>query len=131
MAFELIWMFVIVVTETVHSIYVYKQIEHHGCDSGYQLGINYSTPTACAEAALQNQKCTGFQLMWSGYSYSWGCYCCTMPIIIGSENENWDIYAYTSPYVESELIELFLALTWNVSSPTYSLYSLMINKQTK
>jgi len=73
-------------------------VEGHSCAAtDKNLGTAFNDRYECAAAAIADPDCSGHQIMWSGYSYAWGCYCCKKPTCDDNnynENINWSIYKY-------------------------------------
>eukprot|EP00521_Asterionellopsis_glacialis_P008183 CAMPEP_0195285058 /NCGR_PEP_ID=MMETSP0707-20130614/3026_1 /TAXON_ID=33640 /ORGANISM="Asterionellopsis glacialis, Strain CCMP134" /LENGTH=612 /DNA_ID=CAMNT_0040344489 /DNA_START=72 /DNA_END=1911 /DNA_ORIENTATION=- len=88
----------------VGAVKAVNRLPGYGCDNfqAKNLGTNFKDAGECADAAFKDSACTSNEIMWSGYSYAWGCRCCK-PKPAGSDanvyskNQNWNIYQYNLP----------------------------------
>ena len=66
-----------------------------GCGAqASNLGTSFDTVHECLATALQTDGC-GDSVMWSPYSWSWGCRCCTSyGADGGSTNNNWAVWTW-------------------------------------
>jgi len=87
----------------------YNRLPGWGCNDfqDKNLGTTYSSPEECSDAAFLDPACTGNEIMWSPYSYAWGCRCCG-PKPEGKSDEeaykannNWNTWQYTPLNTES------------------------------
>jgi len=71
------------------------EVSSHSCESSNQLGViaNVDSAEECANYMMNNPgSCSSETFMWSPYSYSWGCRCCTDNPAGWQSHNNWSIY---------------------------------------
>jgi len=80
------------------NIAAFNSKPKYGCDmfQAKNLGTSFKDAGECADAASRDAACTSNEIMWSGYSYAWGCRCCKPKPsgVAYSANPNWNIYQY-------------------------------------
>merc|ERR1712176_66661 len=75
-------------------------IDGKECSQSINLGTEFDNPKECAEVALTDERCNGYQIMWSsGYYDQWGCRCCTKPVQCGiddfySNHPQWALHQF-------------------------------------
>jgi len=71
------------------------EVPSHSCEYSNQLGIiaNVDSAEECANYMMNNPgSCRSETFMYSPYSYSWGCRCCTDNPNGWQSHPNWSIY---------------------------------------
>jgi len=71
------------------------EIPSHSCEYSNQYGIiaNVDSAEQCANYMMKNPgSCSSETFMWSPYSYSWGCRCCTDNPSGWQSHSHWSIY---------------------------------------
>jgi len=97
------------------------EVPSHSCEYSNQLGViaNVDSAEECANYMMNNPgSCRSETFMWSPYSYSWGCRCCTDNPSGWQAHQHWSIYQI-NPWKE---ISNAIPDYWScrISSTTYN-----------